>query len=101
MQAQLNNWSDTRSASPALAEQLIQLYIDEGLEGFLDVPYGFAALAYNGVGEAEEARRYAGWAKEVVLLKDGAWTLNIDLYGELVRAPEGHWSYRRAVRGRS
>lgn len=97
MEAQLNDWSDTRTAAPQLAEQLIEMYRNEGLEGFLDVPYGFAALAYNSVGDVENARKFAELAKDVVLVKDGVWTPNLDMWDELVRAPERHWSYKRRL----
>ncbi|KAF2260855.1 SET domain-containing protein [Lojkania enalia] len=98
LQKSLNDWSATSSGSPKLAEKLIQLYRKEGLEGFLDVPYGFAALAYNAVGDAKRAEKYAQQAREIILMKDGKWTPNMQLWSELLRDPRAHWSYGRRKR---
>ncbi|KAF2637936.1 SET domain-containing protein [Massarina eburnea CBS 473.64] len=94
LQKSLNDWSDSSSGSPALAEELLQLYRDEGLEGFMDVPYGFAALAYNAVGDEDMAREYAGKALELGLMKDGSWTISAQIWREMLKGPSGHWSYR-------
>jgi hypothetical protein len=63
----------------------------------MDVPYGFAALAYNAVGDVETAVEYAGLAEEAVLMKDGEWAPNLRIWRDVVRRPEGHWSYRRGA----
>lgn len=97
MQASLNDWSTASAGTPELSEQLLQLYHQEGLEGFLDVPYGFAALAYNAVGESEHAEKYASKAKEAILMKDGVWSQNLGLWNELLENPRKHWSYRRRI----
>ncbi|KAF2274543.1 SET domain-containing protein [Westerdykella ornata] len=95
LQTALNDWSATSTATPKLAEKLIQLYRTEGLDGFLDVPYGFAALAYNAVGDTTRAIKYAKLAKEAILLKDGPWTPNMQIWTELLKDPTQHWSFRR------
>ncbi|PVH95960.1 SET domain-containing protein [Periconia macrospinosa] len=94
MQAALNDWSSTSKGSPQLAEQLLQMYRDEGLEGFMDVPYGFAALAWNAVGRADKALEYAALAKEAVLLKDwkGA-SGSLNIWEELLEDCRTHWSW--------
>ncbi|KAH8727683.1 hypothetical protein GQ44DRAFT_94110 [Phaeosphaeriaceae sp. PMI808] len=97
LQAQLNDWSPTSTGSPALAEQLLQVHRDEGLEGFLDIAYGFAALAYNAVGDEESAREYAEKAKEAVLLKDGKWSANLRIWEEMLGDVRQHWSWRRRL----
>jgi hypothetical protein len=61
----------------------------------MDIPYGFAALAYNAVGETEKAVEYAALAVEAVLMKDGEWAPNLRIWRELVQDPGKHWSYRR------
>lgn len=73
------------------------MYRKEGLEGFLDVPYGFAALAYNAVGDTEKATMYAEKAKEAILLKDGKWSPNLGLWEEVLAGPERHWSFERRM----
>ena len=97
MQQSLNDWSISSTASPELAEELIAVYRKEGLEGFLDIPYGFAALAYNAVGDFRKAEEYADLAKQTILLKDGKWTPNMDIWTELLKAPKSHWSFRRRM----
>lgn len=98
MQNVLNDWSATSTATPKLAEKLLQLYRKEGLEGFLDVPYGYAALAYNAVGNSKKAAKYAEQAKEAILLKDGTWTPNMQIWVELLQDPKKHWSFKRRQR---
>jgi len=61
----------------------------------MDIPYGFAALAYNAVGDTKTAVRYAKLAEEAVLMKDGEWAPNLKIWRELEREPRKHWSFRR------
>lgn len=97
MQDTLNDWSQTSKATPKIAEKLLQLYLKEGLEGFLDMPYGFASLAYNAAGDFKKAEKYAGLAKEVILIKDGPWTPNMQIWEDVLKDSKAHWSYRRRV----
>lgn len=97
MQAQLNDWSSESTGSPNVAEELLQLYRDEGLEGFMDVPYGFAALAYSAAGDEVEAINFAEKAKEAVLMKDGLWSANLKIWVELLADVKSHWSWRRRL----
>ncbi|KAE8851393.1 hypothetical protein HRS9122_01680 [Pyrenophora teres f. teres] len=98
IQSQLNDWSATSpAASPstslALVDELMGLYRSEGLEGFMDLAYGYAALAYSAVGDRDMALRYAELAKEAILLKDGKWVANFGVWEELIGNVEGHWSW--------
>ncbi|KAH6860622.1 hypothetical protein BKA58DRAFT_391850 [Alternaria rosae] len=97
LQSQLNDWSPTSSASPAMAEGLLTIYRGEGLEGFMDVAYGFAALAHSAVGDAEKAVDFAKKAQEAILMKDGMWTENWKIWEELIGDVEAHWSWRRRL----
>ncbi|KAJ4983038.1 ribosomal RNA assembly protein KRR1 [Stagonosporopsis vannaccii] len=97
LQARLNDWSAGSGASPQVAERLVELYVQEGLEGFLDVPYGFAALAWNAVGKGEEARVWAEKARRAVLVKDGKGAEALRIWESLLGDAEGHWSYRRRL----
>lgn len=97
LQTQLNDWSPDSAASPEMAEELLELYRDDGLEGFMDVAYGFAALAWNAAGDSEKAISYAKEAKEAILMKDGKWVPNLQLWDEIIKDTKGHWSYRRRV----
>jgi hypothetical protein len=97
LQAQLNDWSPDSAGSPALAEQLLQLHRDEGLEGFMDVAYGFAALAYNAAGDDKIAVEYAEKAKRAILMKDGRWSMNMRIWENLLGDVRGHWSWKRRL----
>jgi hypothetical protein len=98
LQRSLNDWSPSSTGSPNVAEELLKSYQNEGLEGFMDVPCGFAALAYNAVGDEETAVQYATRAKELILLKDGEWAPNLKIWEELLKEPRGHWSFGRRSR---
>ncbi|KAK7193846.1 hypothetical protein DPSP01_010187 [Paraphaeosphaeria sporulosa] len=99
LQSVLNDWSPSTVGfpGPQLAEELLDMYRDEGLQGFMDVPYGFAALAYNAGGDDETAVEYAKRAEELILLKDGKWASNLAMMKELLRDPRGHWSFGRRL----
>jgi hypothetical protein len=73
------------------------LHRDEGLEGFMDMAYGFAALAYSAVGDEEGAVEYARRARQAVLMKDGRWSGNLRIWEEMLRGVRGHWSWKRRV----
>lgn len=94
LQGQLNDWSPSSLGSTKLAEQLLQLYRNEGLEGFMDVPYGFAALAHSAAGDEVGAIRYAEKAKEATLMKDGFWSENLRIWEEMLADVKKHWSWR-------
>jgi hypothetical protein len=102
LQSKLNDWSPTSSSSspatPQLAESLLEMYEDEGLQGFMDIPYGFAALAYSAVGNEKEAVRYAEMARRAVLMKDGMWSGNLGIWESMLReGVEVHWSWGQRV----
>ncbi|KAJ4380459.1 hypothetical protein N0V86_003814 [Didymella sp. IMI 355093] len=97
IQAQLNDWSGVSQATPEMALRLVEMYEEEGLQGFLDVPYGFAALAFNAVGRSEEARAWAGKARDAILRKDGRGADALRIWESLLGDAEMHWSYMRRV----
>jgi hypothetical protein len=73
------------------------LHRDEGLEGFMDMAYGFAALAYSAAGDEEKAMEYGRRAREAVLIKDGRWSANLKIWEEMLGGVRGHWSWRRRM----
>lgn len=90
----LKNWDYTVPMTPDDALELIWLYKHEGLEAFLDEPYGLAALAFNTIGEARKASTYASLAASVLLsngLNNGS---NYCEWVELASNPMHHWSWR-------
>ncbi|KAF3005616.1 hypothetical protein E8E13_002502 [Curvularia kusanoi] len=95
LQNELGNWGAGSRGSPEMAERLVELYMQEGLEGFLDVPFGHAALACNAVGDVEGAMRWAERARRAVLGKDGRDAAALRVWREVLRDARRHWSYKR------
>lgn len=97
LEAHLNDWTPSSLASPAMADQLIELYQQEGLQGFLDVPFGHRALAANALGDLEGARMWAERARREVVGKDGKGAVAVGVWEGVVRDAGGHWSFGRRV----
>lgn len=79
------------------AEQLVQLYEAEGLQGFMDLAYGHAALTYNGVGSLRGAKKYAGLAAEATWLKygfDANGKTKVEEWEAFASDPMGHATWR-------
>jgi hypothetical protein len=95
LQSALGEWHSDSPATVKQAEQLIQLYKDEGLDAFLDEPYGHAALMYSSVGSVRGAQKYAKLAAEATKLKygpdDGKWKE----WEVIARDPMAHSSWRK------
>jgi hypothetical protein len=100
LQQILGDWNPESEATPKKAKKLIQLYEEEGLEGFLDTAYGYAALTYNAVGDARGAKKYAGLAADAIALREGPGAPDFRTWKEMIENPEGHWSWRRRNSGR-
>lgn len=94
----LSDWSEASQASPQMAQYLIDLYEGQGMEGFLDVPFGHAALAANAVGDVQAARWWAEKARMAVLRKDGKDAGAMKVWESLLADTERHWSFGRRVR---
>jgi hypothetical protein len=80
-----------------MAEELLQLHRGEGLEGFMDVAYGFATLAYSAVGDEKRTVEYAEKAKEAILMKDGKWSANLRIWEDVLQGVRRHWSWQRRL----
>ncbi|KJZ71992.1 hypothetical protein HIM_08620 [Hirsutella minnesotensis 3608] len=59
-----SNWKSGTAITTNDALKLIQLYEKEGLEAFIDMAYGHAALAYGAVGDFDAVILYAALALE-------------------------------------
>ncbi|KAJ9501435.1 hypothetical protein H2202_003229 [Exophiala xenobiotica] len=100
LQSSLGNWKPESTASVKKAEELIRLYKQEGLDGFLDTAYGYAALTYNAVGSVRGAKKYAKLAAEAAAMKYGPSHSDVNVWKELERDPQGHVSWRRRKIGK-
>ena len=98
LEAELGDFASTR-ASPALAEELLELYVAEGLQSKMGGAYTLAALNYALVGKEDEARRYATLAAETVEWEFGSAAEDAVAMREMARDPRKHWSWGKR-RGR-
>lgn len=89
----LDDWSSESLATPNDALNLIRQYKEEGFEAFLDVPYGYAALAYNAIGDPAKAGRYATLAADVLFSHGRIEDSGYAEWEELASNPEIHWSW--------
>lgn len=99
-QAILGDWTPVSpSAGPSntpsikLAEQLIRIYNDLGLEGWLDYAYGNAALMYNSIGGARGAKKYAKLAAESAKLRYDPAIGDVAAWTTFEADVRWHWSW--------
>jgi hypothetical protein len=93
----LNDWYSGSTTTPRDALALIRLYERHGFQAFLDVPYGHAALAYNSVGDAEQAQKYARLATKTARSNGIANKFEITAWEQLAKNPRRHWSWLKRV----
>ncbi|KAF2810853.1 SET domain-containing protein [Mytilinidion resinicola] len=95
----LEDWTPESTATTEDAERVIQLFQEQGLEGFLDVPHGHAAMAYSAVGNLEEAAKHAKLAAEVLAIKMGPTVPGVADWEEMAADVKAHWSWGKRKRG--
>ncbi|KAK5631124.1 hypothetical protein RRF57_006839 [Xylaria bambusicola] len=93
---QLDNYSASSSATPAMAERLIALYRQEGLESRIQEAYYRAAVEWIGLGEAEKAAQHATLCIEYGTLFLGPGRPFIEKMKQLLDGPTDHpqWMFR-------
>ncbi|KIW78123.1 hypothetical protein Z517_07956 [Fonsecaea pedrosoi CBS 271.37] len=100
LQNTLSRWSDPASdASVKHAERLVQLHRDEGLEGYLDPAYCYAALMYSAVGSLRGAQKYLALAIEAIELRLGPGAPDLPAWRAMLDDPTRHWSWMVRKRG--
>ncbi|OAL40158.1 hypothetical protein AYO20_00578 [Fonsecaea nubica] len=100
LQNTLSRWSDpTSDASVKHAERLVQLHRDEGLEGYLDPAYCYAALMYSAVGSLRGAQKYLPLAIEAIELRLGPGAPDLPAWRAMLDDPTRHWSWMVRKRG--
>lgn len=95
LQSSLGDWEVGSTATVKQAETLIRIYKEEGLDGFLDTAYAYAALTYNAVGSVRGTKKYAKLTAEAVALKYGPSASDLVMWKELETNPHSHSSWRR------
>ncbi|KIY01129.1 uncharacterized protein Z520_02681 [Fonsecaea multimorphosa CBS 102226] len=99
LQWALSQWTHNSTASVKKAEMLVGLYIQEGLDAFLDDAYGHAALTYNAAGSANGAKKYAKLAAGATRLKYGPEAEAAREWDRIGKDPTMHSSWRRRKTG--
>ncbi|KAK0722948.1 hypothetical protein B0T26DRAFT_640527 [Lasiosphaeria miniovina] len=94
----LRSFQSSSRASPQMAELLISLAEQETLGGTMYEAYTFAALEYNGIGDAWTATKYARLAIEWGLTTVGEKDGDVNDMKELVVDPWKHWSWMLRTR---
>ena len=105
LQQDLSTWlagspaADVTSANEILekVKELIELHEEEGLQGFMDEAYGYAAVAYNAVGDADTAVMYAEMAFEAVRLRHGPGGESWLMWQAFQEDSTKHWSWESKV----
>jgi hypothetical protein len=89
---------DTAASTEKIAKikDLIALYQEDGLDAFLDGPYGRLVLAHSAAGDADEVKRYAQLAAGVLGAQTGVDEDNSALgdWRALAKDPMAHASFR-------
>lgn len=98
LKVKLNDWSTKSEATPATAETLISIYIQENLHSYLAEPYHLASLAYNGACDKDGAMKYGLLALEQQKLENGEGGSDIEMIKSLLYCPEEHWSWCKRAR---
>lgn len=80
-----------------LADLLVSLSKEEGLDAVMLQPYRIAALEWNAVGESAKAVQYANLAVEYGTNSFGKRNLKVKEMAEFIQAPELHWSWENRL----
>ncbi|KAI9606417.1 hypothetical protein KEM48_001782 [Puccinia striiformis f. sp. tritici PST-130] len=87
------DWYSSPPATPADAEEIIELFHTERMDVVFEEPYTMASLVYNSWGLTHEARKYAALAVAYgAHTHDKSWLEN-SAHLPIIYDPEDHWSY--------
>ncbi|KAE8442053.1 hypothetical protein EG329_003910 [Mollisiaceae sp. DMI_Dod_QoI] len=93
LQTHLSDWTSNSIATPAMAEQLLELYDQEGVHAAKGLGHMLAALTYNAAGDVSQAKKHARLAIEAGVVTDGSRETDENDMEALTANPKGHWSY--------
>ncbi|KAI1747378.1 hypothetical protein F4782DRAFT_552131 [Xylaria castorea] len=93
---EVDNYSHSSRATPAMAERLISLYEEEGLQSRVQEAYYRAALEWIGIGEVEKASEHARLCVKYGTLFKGSGRPFIENMNQLLDNPtsHSHWMFR-------
>lgn len=90
---QLEDYSTKSAATPQMADLFVSLYEQDRLHNSIYEAYVFAAMEWNGVGEAWQAVRYARLGIQFGILSVGPKHHDVVAMQALANDPRGHWSW--------
>lgn len=93
----LDDWTASSSASPAVAEMLISLYVQERLDASLGTAYKYAAETYSSFGKKWEAMKYARLSVEMSMLDKGFRDNDVAEMKKMAVDPMTTWSWNKRV----
>jgi len=95
LQTLLGDYSSSSTATPEMAEKLLELYEKEHVHAAKGTGHMFAALAYNAVGKVKEAKKHAKMAIEAGMVNSGSASREDDVkeMEGVIQRPREHWSY--------
>ncbi|KAK1763503.1 hypothetical protein QBC33DRAFT_459372 [Phialemonium atrogriseum] len=94
LRAELDDYSDSSTATPAKAELLVLLFELEGAAGRMHEALYRAAIEWSGVGDAARAVKYARLCLDRGLRFRGQGRPFEESMRRLLEDPEVHWSWR-------
>lgn len=93
----LDDWTASSSATPAVAEMLISLYVQERLDASLGTAYKYAAETYSSFGKKWEAMKYARLSIEMSMLDKGFRDGDVAAMKKMAASPETTWSWNKRL----
>lgn len=90
---ELDDYTSASTATSEKAEELVHLYEVEGLKTRIHEAFYRAAIEYNGVGDSNQAARYAMLSILRGQIMAGFDRPFVETMKELVKSPEKHWTW--------
>lgn len=91
---ELDDYGPASAATPEKAEELLGLYEVEGLETRIHEAYYRAAIEWNGVGDSNNAVKYAMLSILRGQVMKGPERPFLSSMRELIKNPEDHWTWK-------
>ncbi|OAA55029.1 SET domain protein [Niveomyces insectorum RCEF 264] len=94
LRSEFQDYSTASRATPQMAELFVSLYQQERMDAVIYEAYSYAAIEWNGVGDAWMATKYARLAVDYGLASVGPRDVDVDEMQQLARDPWAHWSWQ-------
>ncbi|KAA1066120.1 hypothetical protein PGT21_022050 [Puccinia graminis f. sp. tritici] len=89
----ISDWDSSPPSTPAMADEILELFKAERMDVVMEEPYTMASLVYNSWGLTHQARQFSALAISYgVYTHDKTW-LETSSHLPLIYDPESHWSY--------